>query len=63
KMDFVNLTKLAIDYSDGVVQGSENINKELGKYIIDRKTPYLGYTSDFENNVEKIGEFCDKIDA
>ena len=63
KMDFVNLTKLAIDYSDGVVQGSENIHKELDKYITDKKIPYLGYNPDFENNVEKIDEFCDKIDA
>ncbi|HCF81492.1 MAG TPA: glycogen synthase, partial [Porphyromonadaceae bacterium] len=47
----------------GVVQGSENIHKELDKYIIDKKIPYLGYTPDFDNNVEKIGEFCDKIDA
>lgn len=62
-MDFVNLTKLAIDYSDGVVQGSENIHKELDKYITDKKIPYLGYSPDFENNVEKIDEFCDKIDA
>ena len=62
-MDFVNLTKLAIDHSDGIIQGSENINKELDKYINDKKIPYLGYIPDFDKNVDKIGEFCDEIDA
>lgn len=63
KMDFVNLTKLAIDYSDGVIQGSENICETLTQYIQDNKTPCLDYIHDFEKNVDKIGEFCDQIDA
>lgn len=63
KMDFENLTKLAIDYSDGVVQGSENMNENIDKYIKDKKVPYLAYNSDFDKHVDEIGEFCDKIDA
>ncbi len=36
---------------------------ELDKYINDKKIPYLGYIPDFDKNVDKIGEFCDEIDA
>ncbi|MDO5522721.1 MAG: glycogen/starch synthase [Bacteroidia bacterium] len=63
KMDFTNLTKLAIDYSDGVVQGSENTHPELDKYIKDKNIPHLDYIPDFDDNAEKISEFYDKIDA
>ncbi len=41
--DFVNLSKLAIDYSDAVIQGSENINPDLSKYMSSNGKPYLPY--------------------
>ena len=34
---FVGLTKLAIDFADGVIQGSEHINAEIGEYIDKKK--------------------------
>jgi starch synthase len=40
---FVNLSKLAIDYSDATIQGSENINSELESYMKDSGKPFLGY--------------------
>jgi starch synthase len=41
--DFVNLSKLAMDYSDAVIQGSENINPDLFKYMSSNGKPYLNY--------------------
>lgn len=39
---FVALTKLAIDFADGVIQGSETINQEVLDYISAKKdTPFL----------------------
>ena len=40
---FVNLSKLAIDYSDATIMGSESINIELQDYIKASKKPYLDY--------------------
>ncbi len=63
QMDFVNLTKLAIDHSDGVIQGSEKINDEIAKHIKEQEIPFLDYNPDFEKSAAEIGEFCDKIDV
>lgn len=37
KFDFIELGKLAIDYSDGIVQTSENVNANLMKYAVESK--------------------------
>ena len=61
-MDFVNLTKLAVDYSDGVIQSSENIDERIAQYIKDKNVEFLEYTPDFKEMVEKTDAFYDKID-
>jgi starch synthase len=60
--DFNTLTKLAIDYSDGIIQGSEKISDEIKNYITDKKIKFLGYEEDFDKNVEAIESFYEKID-
>ena len=40
---FVNLSKLAIDYSDATIKGSETINADLETYMKDSKKPFLDY--------------------
>ena len=40
---FVNLSKLAIDYSDATIKGSENIHTELESYMKNSKKPFLDY--------------------
>ena len=35
--DFKELGKLVIDYSDGIIQTSNNVNKELIQYAKDNK--------------------------
>lgn len=63
ELDYTGLTKLALDYSDGVIIGSENINPEIKKYITDKSIPNIGYTEDFEEKTNNVEEFYKKIDA
>jgi starch synthase len=60
KPDFLNLSKVAIDNSDGIIIGSSNINSEVEKYIKSKKTPRLDYTDDKEY-VDLYNEFYDKL--
>lgn len=62
-MDYNTLTKLAIDYSDGVIQGGEEISKELSDYIKEKEVEFLPMNEDFDAYVEQINEFYDKIDT
>ncbi len=51
--DYVALHKFAIDYSDAVVMGSENINDEIRAYAEASKKPFLEY----QNKEEYIGAY------
>ncbi len=57
---FVNLTKTAIDYSDGVIFGNEKINPELEDYARQSGKPVLGYQQP-ENYMDAYNEFYDEI--
>ena len=61
-LDFNTLTKLAIDYSDGVIQGSKNISEEIAAYIKDKDVRFLGYEGDFDKSVELAENFYDEVD-
>ena len=58
--DFDELGKLAIDYSDGIVQADKGVNKDLLQYAIDKNVPLLKYSKDnFADNVEAFyNEIC-----
>ena len=60
--DFKNpLTKLAIDFADGVIQGSETINQEVLDYISAKKdTPFLPYQSP-ETYMDEFNKFYDVV--
>jgi starch synthase len=58
--DYSNLTRLAINYSDGVILGSENIDSSVTDYIIKQNIPVLEYQSK-EEYVELYSDFYDKI--
>ncbi|MGB1307764.1 MAG: glycogen/starch synthase [Oceanihabitans sp.] len=45
KPSFNNLMKLAIDYSDALIVGSEEIPEDLDAYLKDSKKPVLDYKS------------------
>jgi starch synthase len=58
--DYVNINKLAINHSDGVIVGSEKVNPELVNYLKKIKKPYL----DFQNDnvyIDEYSDFYDKI--
>ena len=58
---FVSLAKLAIDFSDGVIQGSESINPEISKYIESNKQiPFLPYQSP-ETYLDAFNSFYDVV--
>ena len=58
--NYVNLMKLAIDFSDGIIYGSEKINDELDKYVKSLKKPVLEYQSP-DNYVDAYNNFYDSI--
>ena len=57
---FNSLSKLAIDFSDGIIQGSEKTNTELIEYAKKSKKMFLPYQTP-ENYVNSYDEFYDEI--
>ncbi len=58
--DFANLSKLAIDYSDAVIQGTETINETLTKHVQDSGKLFLSY-HDKDTYIDSYNEFYDKV--
>lgn len=59
--DFKELGKLVIDYSDGIIQTSNNVNKELIQYAKDNKKEILLQPDNEEEVKTKYTEFYNKI--
>lgn len=58
--DFIDLNRLAIQYSDGVIEGSEKIIPEIKSFIKKENKPILGYQGD-ENYLNAYSDFYDQI--
>jgi starch synthase len=58
--NYVNLMKIAIDFSDALIVGSENISKELQDYLDKCKKPVLEFQSK-DSFREKYTEFYNKL--
>ena len=56
--DFEEMGKLAIDYSDGVVMATADVNTDLVNYANEKKIPLLDYKEDF---VDAYEEFYNQI--
>ena len=56
--NFEELGKLAIDYSDAIVEAVDDVNETLLKHATERNMPILGYHEDFEQAYE---DFYDQI--
>ena len=56
--DFEELGKLAIDYSDGIIQAEKEVNKKLLKYSHDKGIPVLPFCDNFADAYEA---FYDQI--
>jgi starch synthase len=57
---YINLYKLAIQYSDGIIKGSPTVHPDVEKAIADSKLPVLGYQTE-ETYIEEYDLFYDKI--
>ena len=60
----INLAKLAIQYADAVIMGSESVREEIAGYAASRKLPVLAYTPiDHPEGtyIQKYNEFYDKL--
>ena len=58
--DFINLSKLAVNFSDGIILGSEEINKDVNEYINSIGKPVLPF-QDKDSYVESFNNFYDQI--
>ncbi len=58
--NYLNLTKLAISMSDGIIQGSKKINPEIEKFIKESNKPFLGYQPE-DTYIAAYNEFYDKM--
>jgi len=57
---FVNISKAAIDYSDGVIFGNETINPEIEKYARESNKPLLEYQS-MDTYIDAFNDFYDEV--
>ena len=57
---FVNVSKLAVQYSDAAIQGSPKINPEITEYIQDSGKMFLDYQPE-HTYIDAYNEFYDKI--
>lgn len=60
KPNYVSLMKSAIDLSDALIMGSEEIDKDILKYARQSKKPMLEYQSE-ENYIDAYNEFYDTL--
>lgn len=58
--DYINLSKMAIDNSDAIILGSENVSEELIKYIKGTGKPVLPY-QDENSYIDAYNEFYDSL--
>lgn len=60
EVDFITLSKLAIDYADGVIAGSATVDNSLVTYAQEKGKLFLPYESS-ENRAIVYEEFYDKV--
>ncbi|MEG1616282.1 MAG: glycogen/starch synthase [Bacteroidales bacterium] len=60
KISFADLSKLAIKYSDGVIQGSENINPEVLESAKNSGLPFLTHQQP-DNYIDAYNDFYDVV--
>ncbi len=58
--DFENVSRLAIDYSDAIIQGAKQINNNLREYIQSSGKLFLDYQTK-ENYIDAYNDFYNKV--
>jgi len=57
---FIGLNKMAMDHSDGIIQGSETVNEELLAYAKESGKPFLTHVGE-EKYIEEYNNFYDTM--
>lgn len=60
KPDFESVTQLAMNFSDGIIAGTENIDKNIEKNIKSSKKPYLPYQN-MDEYIDAYSDFYDEL--
>lgn len=60
EISHATLSKLAVDFSDGIIQSSKKVNNSIIQYAQSKNKPVLKY-SPFENNIDAFNEFYDNV--
>ena len=58
--DFIQLNKMAIDHSDGIIIASREANKELVDYVKVSGKPFLDFLGQ-EDYIQAYSDFYDQI--
>ena len=58
--NYINVSKLAIDYSDGIIKGTESINSDVEKYIKSQDKLFLDHQPK-ETYIDAYNEFYEKV--
>jgi starch synthase len=58
--DFTNLSKLAIQYSDGLIIGNPNVNEALKEHIAASGKSWLPFNG-MENYIDEYADFYEKV--
>jgi len=59
-VDYITLNKLAIKYSDGVIQASPSVNEELVNYAKSLGKPFMEYPGE-ENYIDAYSQFYQSL--
>jgi starch synthase len=57
---YINLIKQGVEYADGIIQGSENLNPEVEKFIKKSGKPFLSYKNELEY-MDAFNDFYDEM--
>jgi starch synthase len=57
---YLNLMKLAVNFSDGIIQGSEKANADIIQYITKSAKPMLSYQAE-DVYIDRYSDFFDQI--
>ena len=60
KPDYLSMMKTAIDFADGIIVGSENVNAELMEYVNESNKPLLPHQA-MDRFIDAYNIFYDKI--
>ncbi|MBU2651360.1 MAG: glycogen/starch synthase [Bacteroidetes bacterium] len=58
--NFVNMSRMAIDFSDAVIFGAENVNDEVREHIVQSGKPILDFQSS-DKYIDAYSAFYDKV--